>query len=116
MATEMWRLIQLAVVAATYGLVQYGPRSGFIGFLARSGYFGCFAILYSTAFTLSLIYSRILWPLWLSPLNKLPHPKVCLPVPSTLCSTYTLIQGGHWLNGHFWEIFWAGTGEVEKRW
>lgn len=81
MANLTWRFTQLAVVAATYGLVQNGPKSGFI---ASAGYLGCFIILYISAFMVWLIWSRVLTPVWLSPLNKLPQPKVGLLVTRTI--------------------------------
>ncbi|KAJ5673475.1 cytochrome P450 [Penicillium longicatenatum] len=96
MGVSIWQLAQIAVVVATYGLVHHGPKEGFF---ARAGYLGCFSILYSAFLFALVIYTRIMRPLWLSPLTKLPQPK-----------------GGSWWNGHFVKIFYAGTGEVERKW
>ncbi|KJZ72371.1 hypothetical protein HIM_08297 [Hirsutella minnesotensis 3608] len=96
MASTSWPLTHLAIVAVTIGLWRYGPQSLPV---VRFGLLGCFAILYAAGFAIWLVYARFIWPLWLSPLTKLPQPK-----------------GGNWLNGHFWEIFMAGQGEVERVW
>lgn len=80
MAAISWRFVHVAVVPITYAVVQYGPKSGFLGALARTGYFGCFYILASIALTLHLIWARFLWPIWFSPLADLPQPKVWLNV------------------------------------
>lgn len=73
MGMSIWQFAQIAVVGGTYALVQHGPQEGFF---ARAGYIGCFSILYSAFLLALVIYSRILTPLWLSPLTKLPQPKV----------------------------------------
>jgi uncharacterized membrane protein len=73
MGVSIWQLAQIAVVVATYGLVHHGPKEGFF---ARAGYLGCFSILYFAFLFALVIYTRIMRPLWLSPLTKLPQPKV----------------------------------------
>lgn len=72
MGISIWQFAQVAVVVATYALVHHGPKDGFF---ARAGYIGCFSILSSAFLFMLVIYSRILTPLWLSPLTKLPQPK-----------------------------------------
>lgn len=73
MGISFLQFAHIAVIVGTYTLVQHGPKEGFF---ARAGYMGCFSILYSAFLFTLVIYSRILTPLWLSPLTKLPQPKV----------------------------------------
>ncbi|KAJ5281822.1 cytochrome P450 [Penicillium angulare] len=96
MAPIVWKLIQIAIVGATYAVARYGPDEGFT---ARVGWLGCFSILESIALFGYFVYARIIWPLYLTPLTKLPQ-----------------VKGGSWLNGHFRDIFMNGTGECERRW
>ncbi|KAJ5523892.1 cytochrome P450 [Penicillium frequentans] len=96
MGISIWQFAHIAVAGGTYALVHHGPQEGFF---ARAGYMGCFPILYSAFLFALVVYSRILTPLWLSPLTKLPQPK-----------------GGSWWNGHFMNIYRSGTGEVERKW
>ena len=75
MGTNFWQLIQLAIVPATYGLVRYGSPWNVA---ARAGFVGCFAILSGILFVVRFVWARILWPIWFSPLTKLPQPKVSI--------------------------------------
>ena len=72
-ATAVWRVVQVAILGATYGIARYGPKEGFT---ARLGWFGCFVLMYTVALFGLFVWSRILYPLFFTPLLKLPQVPV----------------------------------------
>ncbi|KAI1088066.1 cytochrome P450 [Rostrohypoxylon terebratum] len=98
MAIPSWFLAQATAGAATYALVRYRPLPEGV-FLSNASHVKTFFVIYSIILFGWVLYSRFVYPKWLSPLNKLPKP-----------------TGGSWWNGHFIQCFSVGTGETEAGW
>ncbi|KAI0116056.1 cytochrome P450 [Hypoxylon sp. NC0597] len=98
MAIPSWLLAQAAAGGATYALIRYRPLPDGV-ILANATPIKAFIAIYSIILFGWVLYSRVLYPKWLSPLNKLPKP-----------------TGGSWWNGHFKQCFSVGTGETEAKW
>lgn len=68
------KLILCASAALSYVLVQHGSDS--LPLPLRTSYVGVFVQLSLVQFAALFIYAMFLKPYWLSPLTKLPQPKV----------------------------------------
>lgn len=74
MAILSAKLILVASGALSYVLVQHTPES--LPPPLRTSYIGVFASLCLVQFVALFTYAMFLKPFWLSPLTKLPQPKV----------------------------------------
>lgn len=115
MAILCAKLILFASAALSYVLVQHTPES--LPLPLRTSYIGVFASLCLVQFVALFIYAMFLKPFWLSPLTKLPQPKVRMESGfGTIVQSFNIVQGGGLLNGHFKTIYSSGAGETEKKW
>ncbi|KAI9657828.1 MAG: hypothetical protein M1831_004064 [Alyxoria varia] len=86
--------ILMASAATTFAIRHLYPSALVTGSSTITG-----SLLFTVLGFLYFTYSIIIYPLYLSPLTRIPHP-----------------PGGNWIMGHFQAIMSEGTGTPMRRW